>query len=387
MLRRNINILKTNSFFLFGARGVGKTSLLNLILNEKTDNILKYDLLDIETFEKLSLNPNLIKEEILYNKKIDWVVVDEVQKIPKLLDLVHQLIESEKIKFALSGSSARKLKRGGANLLAGRAFTYNLFPFTAFEIGNNFLLQSALEFGTLPFVVNSSDDDSKKMYLKTYTHTYIKEEIIVEQVIRKIDPFRKFLSIAAQNNGEIINYANISKDCLCSEVTVKNYYQILEDTLIGFFLEPYHTSIRKRQKLSPKFYLFDLGVTRSLSNSLNIPLIPKTFEYGKAFEHFIICEVTRHISYLNNDFQVSYLRTKDNAEIDLIIERPAMPTCLIEIKSTTQVKESDLRHLVSLGKDFKNSESYCFSLDQTPRVINGVKILPWQIGLKEIGLG
>ncbi|MCX6123479.1 MAG: AAA family ATPase, partial [Proteobacteria bacterium] len=226
------------------------------------------------------------------------VVIDEIQRNLKLLDIVHLEIEKKRgVQFFLSGSSARKLKRGGANLLAGRAFTFNLFPLTHIEIGIKFDLQHTLQYGSLPKLLEYDDTLDIVRYLKAYVKTYLKEEIVSEQIVRKIDPFQDFLEIAAQMNGKIINFSKISADVGVDDKTVKSYYDILDETLIGFYLQSFHRSIRKRQRESPKFYLFDTGVRRALANTLNLPLDPSTFEYGNAFEHLVVLECHRLNSY------------------------------------------------------------------------------------------
>lgn len=383
MLVRSINILKSNSFLLFGARGTGKTKLIEALLPANARLII--DLLDPGEYETFSLNPNELQSRLKnLPNSCQWVVIDEVQRVPNLLNIVHQSIEKTKLKFALTGSSARKLKRGGANLLAGRAYTYHLFPFTFQELGNAFNLQDALEWGTLPKISSITSAEEKKIFLQSYAHTYIREEIQAEQIVRKLEPFRRFLSVVAQSNGSIISYANIAKDVGTTDVTVRTYFQILEDTLLGFLLEPYHGSIRKRQRESPKFYLFDTGVQRALSKTLDVPLKSQTYAYGRAFEHLVICEIVRLCSYARNDFTLSYLRTKDDAEIDLIIERPGKSTVLVEIKSTEKIDETDVSSLGKFLPDFRKAEAICLSLDPHPKILKGISCMPWQEGIKHI---
>jgi predicted AAA+ superfamily ATPase len=296
---------------------------------------------------------------------IEWVVIDQVQRAPKLLDTVYSLIEApwnsnKRVKFALTGSSARKLKRGAANLLAGRAYTYNLHPLTYQELAGRFNLIDALAWGTLPTVWNIKSDEERKAYLKSYTATYIHEEIAQEQLVRNLIPFRKFLPIAAQSSGTIINYNSIARDLGVDWTTIRNYFEILEDTLIGFKLPAFSQSVRKQQILSPKFYLFDLGVKRSLDKTLN--LVPSTGQIiGPLFEHFIICEAIRLNDYLDKDFSFSYLRTQGGAEIDLVIERPGEKTVFVEIKSTTNVTKEHLRHLRDLASERDDVELLCLT--------------------------
>ncbi len=385
MVQRDVNILKQHSFFLFGARGTGKTYWLERLLS--SDNTISINLLDPLEEEKFSLDPHELSKRIdQLPSSVTHVFIDEIQKVPKLLNLVHHYIEKTDLVFALTGSSARKLRRGGANLLAGRAFTYYIFPFSHRELGSNFDLNSTLRWGSLPKRFELETSEEKQLYLRAYVNTYLKEEIAEEQVVRKLDPFRRFLQIAAQTSGQIINYSNIAKDTGVTIKTVQSYFQVLEDTLIGSFLPTYHESIRKRQFENPKFYLFDNGVRRALSKTISIDLLPQTYAYGNAFEHFIVQEIIKLQHYQNLDYDLSYLRTYDDAEIDLIIDRPGRPKALIEIKSKEHIDERDLRHLKALGADINNSEMFCLSRDPNPKRIGNIACLPWEQGLIEIGL-
>jgi len=385
MINRLVNIPKSNSFFLFGARGTGKTFLLRE--HFKQTPALFIDLLDPEQNHMFNLRPRTLVEQLAAQKsETEWVVIDEIQKAPKLLDLVHQQIESSRFKFALTGSSARKLRHGTANLLAGRAFVYHLFPLTAGEIGDQFSLQAALSWGTLPRAVTLGSDHNRRDFLRAYTHTYLQEEITQEQIVRRLDPFRRFLVAAAQMSGQIVNFSKIGREVGASTVTVQSYFQILEDTLIGNLIEPFHESVRKRQRGNPKFYFFDTGIQRALNNTLQVELAPQTYGYGAAFEHFVVNEINRLQSYARKDYRLSYLRTKDGVEIDLVIERPGLRRALVEIKSTERVTEEEIRSLTRLGKDVENSEAFCLSRDPTPKKIGAVSCLPWQQGLIEIGL-
>ncbi|MBN2317696.1 MAG: ATP-binding protein [Acidobacteria bacterium] len=383
MFDRLIRTSHSNSFFLFGARGTGKTFLLKQWFNP--DNSLYIDLLDPDETETFSLSPQTLVDRIAaLPETCKWVVIDEVQKVPKLLDLVHQQIESTSLLFALSGSSARKLKRGGADLLAGRAFVYNLFPLSIFEIGGSFNLQEALEWGTLPRIFSLATKEDKAAYLRTYSHTYLQQEIISEQLIRKLDPFRRFLPVAAQASGTVLNYSKIARDVGTSTNTVQSYFEILEDTLIGFKLEPFHRSVRKRQSGSPKFFLFDTGVQRSLARLLNVPLVPSTYAFGVAFEHFVINEIMKLNGYLNADYECSYLRTKDGVEIDLIIERPGEKLALIEIKSSRSIRPEHVAPLAKIARDIPGSDSYCFSLEKISKTIGSVQCMHWEAGLRRL---
>ena len=247
MFQRNIKLSKLHSFFLFGPRGSGKSTLLDLFI--KPDEKVVLDLLDAELAGDLMSYPNRLLSRLApFQGKKPWVVIDEVQKAPQLLDLVHRLIKEKQFKFALTGSSARKLKRGAANLLAGRAFVYHLFPLTVPELQDRFCLNDALKFGTLPEIFTLENESDKAKFLKAYSETYLKEEIITEQIVRNLPPFRRFLNVVAQMDTEVINYSNVAKDIQSDPKSVSGYYDILEDTLLGFRLPAYHKSLRKQQK-------------------------------------------------------------------------------------------------------------------------------------------
>jgi len=385
MFIRSIKTTENNSFFLFGARGTGKTHLLKERFRETP--ALYIDLLDPDQNETFNLKPRALIEQLAALKaETQWIIIDEIQKAPKLLDIVHQQIESSRFKFALTGSSARKLRHGSANLLAGRAFVFHLFPLTAREIGEPFSLQTALSWGTLPRVMTLEADEDRRNFLRAYTHTYLQEEITQEQIVRRLDPFRRFLAVASQMSGQIVNFSKVGREVGASTLTVQSYFQILEDTLISRLIEPFHESVRKRQRGNPKFYLFDTGVQRALNNTLQVELLPQTYAFGVAFEHFVVNEINRLQSYGKKDYRLSYLRTKDGVEIDLVIERPGLKRALVEIKSTERVADEDIRSLARLGKDVPNSEAFCLTRDPIPKRIGAVSCFPWQQGLTELGL-
>lgn len=386
MISRIYKLPKNNSFFVFGARGTGKSTWL--LEHFKSIKHSAINLLDPDQEALYSRDPGALSRHIQsLEKDTKWVFIDEVQKVPKLLDVVHNSIENDKMFFALTGSSARKLKRGSANMLAGRAFVFHLYPFTHKELGSRFSLQDVLEWGSLPKIFEFDNATDKARFLKSYTQTYLKEEILVEQIVRKLEPFRHFLEIAAQQNGEIVNFSNIARDVGVDTVTCQSYFQILEDTLIGHLLPSYHRSIRKRQRVNPKFYLFDIGVKRAFDGTTGQNLIPGTYSYGKTFEHFIILEALRLNDYYEKNYRLSYLRTKDDAEIDLIIERPGLKTVFIEIKSSHHVDERDVFTLKSFKKDMGSTiEAFCFSNDSLSQKVENIWMLPWEKGFKEIGL-
>lgn len=386
MFNRIFNITKNNSFFIFGARGTGKSTWLQHAFTSIPH--LYIDLLNPDEEERLAKNPaSLLAQIEALPPSTTWIVIDEIQKLPPLLDVAHLSIQQHKKLFALTGSSARKLKRGHANLLAGRAFVYHLYPLTHLELGPQFNLNEGLHWGSLPAIFGFTDPADKTRYLRTYAQTYLKEEIVAEQVVRKLDPFRLFLEVAAQQNGEILNFSNIARDVGVDTVTVQSYFQIMEDTLMGALLHPFHRSARKRQRTNPKFYFFDTGVKRALEGALTVELPQNSYGYGKAFEHFIILEAFRLDAYFEKDYRFSYLRTKDGAEIDLIMERPGKPLALVEIKSSARVDERDVRTLKAFKDDMgEKAEAFCLSRDPVPQAIEGIRLLPWQQGFAELGL-
>ena len=400
-MNRHVNLPENHSFFLFGARGTGKTWLLHdrLVVGKGAYYI---DLLSGRDFDELSRDSASLSNRIerLPPSGSQWVVIDEVQRLPEILNIVHLEIEAHsrsrmgvtserppgrEICFALTGSSARKLKRGKANLLAGRAFLRHLYPLTYGEFPAGTSINTILQWGALPAIVAAESDQERSELLVSYVHTYLREEILAEQLARDAPPFRKFLESAAQTNGEILNFSAISRDVGVSPNTVQSYYQILEDTLLAYRVPPFHKSIRKRQKSGPKYYFFDCGIKRALLGIHDQPLSENTYGYGRAFEHFLFLEMFRAASYQALNYEFSYLQTKDNLEIDFVIDRPSMPLALVEVKSTNCVRDDHLKALKSLGQDLPASEAYCLSLDPVAKKIAGINVLPWRQGLTELG--
>lgn len=386
MFRRLLQTSRHSSFFLFGARGTGKTTYLRETFD--SERALYVDLLHPDEEDRYRRDPGRLESQVrALPPSVEWVLLDEVQRAPRLLDVAHRLIESTGIRFALTGSSGRKLRRGASNLLAGRAFVYELYPLTTPELENAFDLNEALRWGTLPGVYGLKDDEDKAAFLRAYSQTYLKEEIVAEQIVRRLDPFRQFLEVAAQSNGKIVNFTRIARDVGADPKTVISYFGILDDTLAGFLLSPFHRSIRKQQRAAPKFYYFDPGVKRALERTLELPLKPGTYDYGKAFEHFVITQI-RHLSrYRFPDWRLSYLRTGAGVEVDLVIERPGMPVVLIEIKSSDRVSERDVRTLARFTGDFTTPLTVCVSRDPTRMRIGDVLCLHWRDAMEELGLG
>ena len=386
MIPRIVNCSKTKSFFLFGGRATGKSSYLLKQWSKqfKKSDLFWIDLLEPEKEREFNLRPSSLAEQIsALKKKPKFVVIDEVQKAPKLLDVAHYLIQKQNIKFALTGSSVRKLKQGSANLLAGRAFLYKLFPFTFVELKDKFELESVLQFGSLPEIFNLNLKKDKARYLHSYIHTYLKEEIVSEQIIRNIEPFRYFLEVAGQCNGNILNYSKIAREAGIDYKSCQRYFEILEDTLLGFHLPSFSMSIRKQQNKAKKFYLFDLGVARALADLIDVKIQPANYSFGQSFEHLVISEIYRLNEYFETHYKMSYFHSKDGLEVDLILQK-GRKKILIEIKSTDKALSDDLKNLKLVKKDIPKSEAFLLSLDKTARKEDEIFILHWQAGLKKI---
>lgn len=384
MYKRSLKPLISNSFFLFGPRGVGKTSLLKEILPEGP-NVYWFNLLDVVLSQRLMAHPETFVEMIPkhFGAK-HWVVADEIQKLPQLLDYVHLLIEERKIKFALTGSSARKLKRGGANLLAGRALINHMHPLTSKELGDDFDLNFNLNWGSLPKVLEGRESEVKAEFLKTYVANYIHQEIKEEQIVRQLDPFVRFLEVAAQHNGSIINASKIGRDSMTDYSAVLRYFEILEDTLLGFFLDAHTQSVRKVQTTKSKFYFFDIGVKRAIEGSLGQNVRSGSYGYGQAFEHFFVLEAHRLRNYSRSTDKFSYIRTKDGIEIDLLVKRGNRELWAIEIKSSERVDEMEINRLLPLAEDLKADRFIVASREKQKRSLKGFEIWPWQDVLREL---
>ena len=300
------------SFFLFGPRGVGKSTMLRQVLPET----LHLDLLDASLYLELSRDPHRLEAIIGHRPRGAWIVLDEIQKAPGLLDEVHRLMESRRWRFALCGSSARKLRRGGANLLAGRAVTVNLEGFSADELGNKFDLSTSLDWGMLPFV--QEDQEQAAEILSAYLNTYLKEEIREEGLVRRVPPFVRFLSLAGQFNGQMVNLQNIAREAGISRSTVDTYFSILMDTLLGHFLPAWRPGLKVREAAHPKFYWFDPGVARAAAGWLRDPA--DRVWLGAALETLVYHELRVYNEVSRKLRPLFFYRTPAGVEVDFIIE-------------------------------------------------------------------
>lgn len=379
MFHRLIKTSTSQSFFIFGARGTGKSTYLK---SQFSKNSFYINLLEETDFLRYARNADLLIADLKKIPKSHVVIIDEIQKLPRMLDVIHHLIETEKRRFILTGSSARKLKRGHANLLAGRAFQYYLYPLTSWELESEFDLSLVLKWGSLPKIFSLNEDD-KEEFLRSYTQTYLKEEILEEQIVRNGVSFRNYLEVAAQENGKTINFSKVARDVNVDTKTIQNYFQILEDTLLGFFLPAFHQSIRKSVKLQPKFYLFDLGIKRALASELKSNLAPRTSAFGFAFEHFLIAEIFRLNSYTRSDFNLFHYQTTSGGEIDLVLKR-GKEIIAIEIKSSDHPDIVEVAKLKRTAEDIKAQKVFYVSQDQRAAEINGVECIHWAQLLKTL---
>ena len=361
-------VLKNKSCFLFGPRQTGKS----LLIRKTLPRYRVYNLLETDTYLRFSRKPELLRQECRPEDRC--IVIDEIQKLPSLLDEVQLLIEERGIKFLLTGSSARKLKRSGVNLLGGRARVKYLYPFSYMELKDRFDLTRALNNGLLPSLYLSQEpaDD-----LQTYVGTYLKEEIAAEGLTRNIPAFSRFLEVAAACNGQLINYTKIASDAQVARSTVQEYFQILKDTLIAFELPCWQASIKRKPLSTSKFYFFDPGVARFLQNRKEIAA--GSPEFGELFETFIFNELNIYSQYRGNG-QLAYWRSKSGYEVDFIVDGETA----VEVKASTQVGLHDLRGLKALREEKKMKSHIVICFQNTPRTVDGISVLPWHLFLKKL---
>lgn len=360
---QKIHDIQDDSVFLWGARQVGKSTLVKKLFPDAKI----YDLLKSDEYSRLLRRPQLLREELMSYDETNVVVIDEIQKIPALLDEVHWLIVNRGIRFVLCGSSARKLKRVGTNLLGGRALPVMLFPFVSAEIPD-FDLFRAINNGMIPRHYMVQNPQKR---LEAYIGVYLKEEIQEEAVVRQLSSFNRFLDVAAQCDGEMINYTNIAQDCGVSATTIKEYFNILEQTLIGYMVPAFTLSKKRRAITTKKFYYFDVGVVNYLLNRSN--LLPGSIDFGHAFEHFMIQEIIAYLSYNEKKEKLSYWRTSNGYEVDAIIGDARVA---IEFKSSEEVQSKHTKGLKAFEEDFPDAKKIIVSLDRNKRILNGIEVIP-----------
>ena len=351
----------SKSHFLFGPRQTGKTFLIRLVLPD----VRVYDLLDSSVYLALSQRPSRLAEELMPQDEV--VVIDEIQRLPDLLNEVHRLIEQRGIRFLLTGSSARKLRRGGVNLLGGRARTRYLHPLTYNELGSHFDLSRAIERGLLPSIYFSDDP---KADLDAYTGTYLQQEIVAEGATRNVPAFSRFLRVAALCNATLVNYTNISNDAQVPRTTVYEYFEILKDTLLLHEVPAWRLSKKRKPLVSSKYYFFDVGVASALQGRLVKPATP---EFGAAFETWLLHELLAYRDYVSGE-AVNYWRSTSGFEVDFILGDHTA----IEVKAKDNVSSADLRSLRALSEEKKLKRYLCVSLEPRRRLVEGIMVLPYQ---------
>lgn len=370
-----MNLPARQSAFLWGPRKTGKTTYLK----KRFPQSLFYDFLETDRFIRLTKSPFLLREEILssdsHRLKLP-IILDEVQKVPQVLDEVHWMIENKGLRFILCGSSARKLKRGRANLLGGRAWRYEMLPLVTPELKDPPLLRM-LNHGMIP---GHYLEENPTQSLQAYVYDYLKEEVFEEGLTRNIPAFSRFFDSMGYSHGELINFSNIARDCGVDSKTVKEYYQILEDTLLGMRVEPF----KKRQSRqvigkAPKFYLFDVGVAGIITKRRLAE--EKGEAFGRAFEHFIFMEINAYRAYRRLDFGIHFWRTKSGLEIDFILGDAEVA---IEVKGSSRVDSTEWKPSLSFRDEFKPKHSIIVCNESQRRVSRDVRVLPWRIFVEEL---
>ncbi|MCU0275693.1 MAG: ATP-binding protein [Acidobacteria bacterium] len=380
MLPRLLKIAlpEKQSAFLWGPRKTGKSTYLKAAY----PNSLVIDLLDTDQQLEFLKRPALLRERLLAaspEARRHPVIIDEVQKVPALLDEVQWLIESKSLRFILCGSSARKLTRGRANLLGGRAWRFEMFPLTSAELGEVDLLR-ALNRGLVPDHYFGADPGRS---LAGYVRDYLKEEILAEGLTRNVPAFSRFLDAVGHSHGELTNYANIARDCGVDAKTVKEYYQILADTLLGRLVEPFQRrSSRQVITRAPKAYLFDVGVAGGLVRR-RLELT-KGEVFGKALEHFILMEMTAHSSYSGLNYPIRFWRTKSGQEVDFVLGDGEVA---VEVKGAGSVDTSLLRGLKAFAEEFNPRLSILVGNERHERLVGSIRIMPWRCFLEELWAG
>jgi len=376
MYKRQLSPSTAQSYFLLGPRGVGKS----WFVSNKYKKALLFDLLHFDTYTKFLVSPHSLSDYIPSSFG-GWVVIDEIQKIPELLNEVHRLIEKRKLKFVLTGSSARKLKSKNVNLLAGRALTEYMYPLTAEELKEDFSLKKSLTYGHLPMVYQSKNP---KKFLSSYIYTYLKEEVQQESLTRSLPNFSRFLSAASFSQGSVLNITNVARECSVHRKVVESYFSILKDTLLSYELKPF-TKKRKRKLIqSVKFYFFDVGVFQALCSKG--PLDSMSEREGVALETLVLQEIIAQNNYRNLEYEIFYWRTQNHKyEVDFVLygERGLKA---IEVKLSSKIKSQDCQGLLEFMKDYPKAKSFLLYTGKEDYFLKDIRIIPVEKFLKRMSL-
>ncbi|MBU4292498.1 MAG: AAA family ATPase [Actinobacteria bacterium] len=376
----NIDLPQQQSAFLWGPRKTGKSTYLK---NRFPHSII-FDFLKTDFFIEVSKNPALLRERILA-KNINMlkhpIILDEVQKVPQVLDEVHWLIENKGLRFILCGSSARKLRRGHVNLLGGRAWRYEMFPLVTAELKGINLLH-VLNHGMIPTHYLQDDEECKRS-LKAYIQDYLKEEVFAEGLTRNIPAFSRFFDAFGYSHGELTNYSNIARDCGVDSKTVKEYYQILIDTLLAVRIDPFKKrQSRKIITKAPKYYLFDVGVANYLRKQHLEE--ERGEEFGRAFEHFLLMEILAYKAYSDKNFEINFWRTKTGLEVDFILSGGEIA---VEIKGANRIDKRDFNALEAFTEEYLPKRNFIVCNEKDKRLHGKIEIIPWSIFLQELWAG
>lgn len=378
MYNRIIELEETNedSVFLFGARQTGKSTFLM----EKYPGVPMYDLLDPSTFGRLQRNPALLGQELSLLPDGSLVIIDEIPLLPELLNEVHRMIVHKNIRFILSGSSARKLRRQGVNTLGGRAIPRTLFPLVSAEIPD-FDLIKAVNQGLLPRHYSATPAVANRR-LQAYISVYLQQEIKAEALVRNLQSFNRFMEVAALTNGEMVNFTNIASDCGVDSKTVKQYFEILQDTLVGYMIPAYTQTVKRKLRQAPKFYYFDVAIPNFLTHRANMQ--PGSTDFGHAFEHLIMQEIIAYLGYHSLENRLTYWHTYEEQEVDAVLGKAEVA---IEFKSTTEVQPRHLSGLKAFANEHPEARRIIVSMDAAPRLLNDVEVFPAKHFLSELWNG
>ncbi len=365
MISRFFRYPKDNSFFLLGPRGTGKS----LFIRKTFTDSIYINLLEDQVFQSLVANPSRLESMIPTGFK-KRVVIDEIQKIPALLDEVHRLIEEKKIRFVLTGASARKLKKTGANLLAGRAHSQRSYPLTAYELKDQFNIKHALKTGLLP---KAYLEHEAKGFLASYVITYLKEEILQEGLVRNIGTFSRFLEAASFSQGQVLNISNVSADCSVERKTVTNYFQILEDLLLVHMLDVFSLRAKRELIKHRKFFFFDVGVFQQIRP--RGPLDSEQEILGASVETLVLQELIARNEYQNWNYKICYWHTKNHIEVDFVLYG-ARGLFAIEVKSSSRIRPQDLDGLLEFKKDYPMAKLIFLYSGNETKIFKDVQIIP-----------